>query len=484
MGGKAESLAAWDFFFSFLWIYAGFMTETPYFSTRLYSILLFLFCLILSDQYVFAQQYQSPIVDKKITVVFRQQHLIHIFRSLETEYEIPFFYREEWIPPTRFNFTANNQALGSALTELLDPYQLSFAVYDNQAIIIGHSDEVREMDSFSLEEYVSTVESIEMEESPPPDNLLVLGDQEIRPRPRRATMTGIIYDLDTETPIPGASIRFPDLGIGAFADAQGKYEIILPSGTYQGEISSSGYTPSYAKVKVISDGVLDWDLTYDAYKLEEVLLEAARLGQDVSEPVAGKVQISMIEAREMPALVGELDVFNSVLQLAGVSKAGEISSGFNVRGGNVDQNLILQENNLIFNSSHLLGFFSVINPDMIKSTTLYKGHIPAQFGGRVSSILDIEMIDGSFRKSKGRGSLGFLSSKLMVQGPLQKQKSSFVVGIRGAYPTWAFRQIDRIPAIKTSTVTYGDATMKLTQKLGEILANCPSLAIIVRTDLI
>ncbi|MEM7369372.1 MAG: TonB-dependent receptor [Bacteroidota bacterium] len=414
-----------------------------------------------------AQLTQSSILDQSISASYQGKHLIAIFQALEAEYDIPFFYREEWIPPTQLNMTVDDQALGTVLTELLPPLNLTYAVYDNQAILIGRADEMKRMNSFSFEEYVKKVGSLGVEDQVKPENLYVVGDDQIRPRPRQATLRGTLYDIDTEEPISGARIAFPDIQTGAFTDEKGQYEVVLPSGTFDMEIQSSGYTPLQAQIEVFSDGVLDWELMYDAFKLEEVLLEAARAGQSVSGSSIGKIQISMIEAREMPSLAGELDVLNSVLQIAGVTKAGEVSSGFNVRGGDIDQNLIMQDGNMVFNSSHLLGFFSVINPDLIKNTTLYKGHIPAQFGGRVSSVLDIEMMDGSFRKARGTGNIGLLSSKLMVSGPIKKHKSSIILGLRGAYPGWALRQIERVTAAKTSTVRYGDATIKLTQKLGE-----------------
>lgn len=424
------------------------------------------FCISFFQMSLQAQD-QVSILDQSISASYEGEHLIAIFKSLEERYDIPFFYREEWIPSAQLDMEIEEQALGAILSELLPPLDLTYAVYDNQAILIGRTFEMKQMNSFSFEEYAEKVGSLGVEETVRPDNLFIIGDENIRPRPRQATLSGSLYDGDTEEPISGASIKFPDIQTGAFTDAEGNYKVVLPSGTYDMEIEASGYAPVQAQVEVFSDGSLDWEMVYDAFKLEEVLLEAARAGQSVSESSIGKIQISMIEAREMPSLAGELDVLNSVLQVAGVTKAGEVSSGFNVRGGDIDQNLIMQDGNLLFNSSHLLGFFSVINPDMIKNTTLYKGHIPAQFGGRVSSVLDIEMADGSFRKAKGTGNVGLLSSKIMVSTPIKKMKSSLLVGLRGAYPSWVLGQIERVTAAKTSTVRYGDATVKFTQKLGD-----------------
>ena len=222
------------------------------------------------------------------------------------------------------------------------------------------------------------------------------------------------------------------------------------------------------KIWVYTDGKWEIDLNFTAYQLEEVTLEAEGENKNVNSIQSGVIRLSPVRIRNTPNLMGEVDVLNAVALLPGVSTVGEAARGINVRGGNIDQNLILQDGSLIFNTAHLLGFFSVFNPDMVKGVTLYKGNIPAQYGGRIASVLEVELEDGSYRRYRGRGSVGLLASKFSVGGPIVKGKTSFLAGIRAAYPDLAIALIDqKNQDLKNSSAYYGDFTLKLSQKIGQ-----------------
>lgn len=415
-----------------------------------------------------AQQNNRLIPQFPITKSFNNQHLLQIFDELEREYPVHFFFREEWIPRMPLNISFNNESLESVLDKLLESTNLGFVAYDTKTVIIASRIALLELDAFSFQEFVADVGSIGDQKQSRTERIKIVGDSTIRPLPTTITLKGRLLDLDTDQPLTGGQVRFPELQIGTFTDTTGQYSIEIPTGKHELEAEAPGHEKILMEIIVYSEERLDISLGYTAFQLDEVLLQAGSEGQSLESSQAGRIQLSMIDIKSTPSLMGEVDIINTILLLPGVNSTGESSSGFNVRGGNIDQNLILQDGQMLFNSSHLLGFFSVINPDIVQRVNLYKGHIPAQYGGRVSSVLDIDLIEGSNRKTRGTGNIGLFSSKLSINGPIQRDRSSFVVGLRAAYPNIITKNVDRIRDVKQSSSYYGDFTMKLTQKLGDL----------------
>lgn len=413
-----------------------------------------------------AQDDGSKLLDMPISISFANQSLMDALKEIEKKYEVRFFYKEEWMPRTGVSVLFNQQSLRQVLKQLLETRGLAYAQYGEKAVIIGRREDLQILREFSYEQYLDDIDG-EKKKAISSGFIEILGDSTIRPLPEVASINGVIYDEETETALAGAQIAFPEIQKGAISDEKGEFSMELPTGKYVAEIEAPGHEKLTIDVWIYSDGEWEIPLYYTAYQLTEVLLEAETMGQSKDSPEAGKVNISIVDIRKRPALLGEVDIVNTVLLLPGVSSVGESATGFNVRGGNVDQNLLMLAGNPIFNSSHLFGLFSVFNPDIVQSATLYKGHIPAQFGGRISSVLDVKVMEGSYRKLRGRGNIGLLSSKLMVNGPIQKGKSSFVLGIRGAYPDVFTEYVEQIPEVFKSSTYYWDVSGKVTQKIGE-----------------
>lgn len=422
--------------------------------------------LLLTGNLLFSQSKDQLLLETKITASFSAQNLLEIFEQLERSYELRFFYKEEWIPRTPITLIFNEASLRQVLNTLLQDRKLAFAQYGEKAIIVGRESDLQILNQFSYEQYLTDIESPGqgIEEK---GFVEIIGDSMIRPLPLTASIQGSIYDEETEIALVGAQIFFPQLNIGAFSDSEGNFSMKIPTGRYKAEIEAPGHEKLRIGVWVFSDGTWEIPLYYTAYQLTEVLLEAESVGQNRQSPEAGKVNISIVDIRKRPALLGEVDIVNTVLLLPGVTSVGEAATGFNVRGGNVDQNLLMLAGNPIYNSSHLFGLFSIFNPDIVQNATLYKGHIPAQYGGRISSVLDVKVKDGSYRKLRGKLSIGLLSSKLSLDGPIVKGKSSFVLGLRGAYPDVLTSYVVRIPEVFRSSTYYADASGKFTQKLGD-----------------
>ena len=250
---------------------------------------------------------------------------------------------------------------------------------------------------------------------------------------QRHTVSGSITDgLSNETLI-SVNIIFPELSTGTVTNEYGFYSITLPEGSYTMQISYLGYGTIVKTIDLNKDLLLNFQLIETAESLNEVVIKEDVERINIKKPQMSVNSLSINTIKQMPVVLGEVDIIKSITLLPGVTNAGDGSSGFNVRGGSADQNLILLDEATIFNSSHLFGFFSVFNPDAIKDIKLYKGGIPAKYGGRVSSVLDIYQKEGNSKEFHANGGIGLVSSRLLLEGPLKKDKGSFLLGGRSSY---------------------------------------------------
>ena len=250
----------------------------------------------------------------------------------------------------------------------------------------------------------------------------------------RFTLSGTVTEISSNETLIGVTIAVPALSTGVITNEYGFYSITLPKGTYEVQISSLGYRDIIQTVDLTAaDQQINFELREAAEQLEEVVVTENVEQLNIRRPQMSVNALSVETIKKIPVILGEADVIKSILLLPGVSNAGEGSSGFNVRGGSVDQNLILLDEATIFNSSHLFGFFSVFNPDAIKDVKLFKGGIPSRYGGRVSSVLEIFQKEGNSKTLKVNGGIGAVASRLLVEGPIIKERAAFLVGGRASY---------------------------------------------------
>ncbi|MBT8376118.1 MAG: TonB-dependent receptor plug domain-containing protein, partial [Winogradskyella sp.] len=250
---------------------------------------------------------------------------------------------------------------------------------------------------------------------------------------QKFTISGKITDQRSNETLISVNIIFPQLSTGTVTNEYGFYSITLPEGNYTMQISYLGYATITKTIELNKDLLLDIQLTEETESLDEVVIKEDVERINIKKPQMSVNSLAISTIKQMPVVLGEVDVIKSITLLPGVTNAGEGSSGFNVRGGAADQNLILLDEATIFNSSHLFGFFSVFNPDAIKDIKLYKGGIPAKYGGRVSSVLDIYQKEGNSKEFHANGGIGLVSSRLLVEGPLKKDQGSFLFGGRSSY---------------------------------------------------
>jgi len=281
----------------------------------------------------------------------------------------------------------------------------------------------------------------------------------------RYTVNGIIKDAENGETVFGASVYFKNTTIGLLTNEYGFYSLTVPKGNYTLIISYMGYDEIVKEILIDKDQKFDFELIESATELNEVIVvaeESERVNIKTPQMSVAKLNIGTI--KKMPVVFGEIDILKSIQLLPGVTNNGEGSSGFNVRGGAVDQNLVLLDEAIIYNSSHLFGFFSVFNADAIKDVKLYKGSIPPRFGGRVSSVLDVRQKDGNSKRYALTGGIGTISSRLAIEGPLFKEKGSFLVAGRGSYMHLFLKLSEEL---KDNAVYFYDLNLKSNYELDE-----------------
>jgi hypothetical protein len=259
----------------------------------------------------------------------------------------------------------------------------------------------------------------------------VFADEEAEPK--KLNVSGHISDSKTGEMLIGATVYVEELQTGTVSNLYGYYAVSLPPGDYTLTYSYIGYQSLTRSVVLNQDVTLEVELTPTEQQLEEVVITGERLDKNVSASEMSVIKIQSKTIKEIPALFGETDVIRAIQLLPGVKPLAEGSTGFSVRGGSSDQNLVLLDEASVYNAGHLLGFFSVFNNDAIKDVKLYKGDIPAAYGGRLSSLLDVRMKDGNMKKFSGTGGVGLISSRLTLEGPIQKDQTSFIVSGRRTY---------------------------------------------------
>lgn len=375
------------------------------------SACFFLFSLCMSAQNV------TVTVDQNVT-------LKEFFKQIENQTDFKFAFTDQ-IDTSQKYFTKKNTFKNIEIEKLISELNKIASV---QFSIVGHNIFVKQK------------------------------SQPVKADKKKSKLTGRILD-DTKQSVIGANVYIKELETGTVTDANGKYSIEIPNGSYTVAISYVGFKNKEKQITVSDDTTINFNLEEDSQQLEQVIITTNK-AVDIKTPQMSVNRLSMQEIKRIPVAMGEADPLKSILTLPGVTNAGEASSGFNVRGGAADQNLILLDGAPVYADSHMFGFFSIFNADIVNGLDLYKGGIPSKFGGRVSSVLDVTQQTGDFEDYKVNGGIGVISSRLLVQGPIKKDKGSFIVSGRTSYAHLFLKLADN----KNSAMFY-DFNAKLNYRL-------------------
>jgi hypothetical protein len=282
---------------------------------------------------------------------------------------------------------------------------------------------------------------------------------------QKFTISGNIKDKKTGESLIGAAIKLQELNGGTVTNSYGFFSLTVPAGNYSLLASYVGYETVQLNITLSANQRLNIELDNQA-KLQDVVVSNRRKNDNITKPLMGVEKINISEINQLPVLLGERDLLKSIQLLPGIKSAGEGNSGFYVRGGGADQNLILLDEAPVYNAAHLLGFFSTFNSDAIKDVTLYKGGMPAQYGGRLSSVVDIKMKDGNNKDYDVSGGLGLISSRLNIEGPIVKDKGSFIISGRRSYADM-FLKLSSDSSLKNNRIYFYDLNLKANYTLGK-----------------
>ena len=297
------------------------------------------------------------------------------------------------------------------------------------------------------------------------NKLIEIGTASNNQRAARVQLTGYVRDQKTGEALAGAVVYLDKDASSVMTDSYGYYSLSLNPGRYTLFISNAGMKTARRQILVHESGKLDMSLQEDVPTLKAVVVVAER-NSNTRRMQMGVEKISAKEIKKVPVLLGEPDILRVVMTLPGVTSVSEASTGFNVRGGSADQNLVLYNDATIYNPSHLFGFFSAFNTESVKSVDLYKSSIPAKYGGRLASVLDISGREGNNKEWKGSAGISMLTGKFSLEGPIVKDRTSILLGGRATYSNWLLKQIKN-PSYNNSTASFADLDIHLHHSIND-----------------
>ena len=393
-------------------------------------------------------------VNETISVKFNKLPFPQFVEEIEQRVNCHFYYNPAELDTLTISIEANQLKLNQLLREILLNTAFQFTIDSLQNVFVYNKKfqlQTNLPPNFFAEKKNQTASPVvdSLEQKVPESSVGIKSSVENRlieiglkggSTQGKAIVTGYVLDQKNGEPIAGASVFVDTLAVGALTDQFGYYTITLPKGRHQLQISAAGMKLTRRQIMLSGDGKLNVELQDNVPTLKAVVVVSER-SSNIRRMQMGMEQLNIKTIKKIPVLLGEADVLRAVLTLPGVTSVGEASTGFNVRGGSADQNLILYNDATIYNPSHLFGFFSAFNADVVKSVDLYKSSIPEKYGGRLASVLDVTPKNGNNKKFSGSGGIGLLTSKLTIEGPIIKDKTSFIIGGRTTYSDWLLKKI-------------------------------------------
>lgn len=368
---------------------------------------------------------------------FNNTPLAKVLDTIEKDHRVQIFYIPEWLNNIEVTGVYSAKSINELLNKILENIGISVVQYDNTSFVLINNIQ----DGQIVETYTKEGEKLR--------KFIIGSDNQHQ---KNAIITGQITDLESKEPVTGATIRLKDTQIGSVANSDGYYKLNLPVGEHVLVINSVGYHEEELHVVLRSDGELNITLVSSTNTLDEITIIGQSEKEMVSEAQMSVDVIEMKDVEYVPSLMGEKDIVKAIALLPGVV-SGEGTNGYSVRGSSLGQNLIFVDGAPVYNSSHLFGLFSIFNPGVVSSSTIYKGTMPAQYGGRVASVMNVNIKDGLDDKITGEAGIGLISSRLHLEGPVSK-KIGIVVGGRTSYVNRYLERVENADIRKSSAGFY------------------------------
>ncbi len=403
------------------------------------------------------------------SIAFNNLPIHEVFSQLTQKTGYVFYYANEWLAPRNITQDFQDATLPQILGSVLGETDLNFFITEDHRVVLTRNNSIydnlpegffttdqkesfeetgtgeRETQPLVMEKQTATADQVV--------ETVRIGKENKVSGPKKFILSGFVTNLETGKPIPNLAVLVKSKGLGTVTDEEGYYELELPAGLNILETSSLGIANSKRNVIIYNNGKLNMRLEETFELLDEVVVNA-NATKNVEAVGTGSTTIGSEETKNIPLVLGERDVLKVATTLPGVTTAGEGASGFNVRGGKTDQNLILLDKAVIYNPSHFFGIFQALNPFAIEDVTIYKGHIPAEYGGRLSSVFDINSKKANRQNFSGEASLGPVTANVVLEVPIIKEKSGLLLGGRMAYSDWVLRSLKDVSLQKSSANFY------------------------------
>jgi hypothetical protein len=434
----------------------------------LLPFLFFAYLAINVNNQVFAQQGNT------VTATFSNTPFKEFVQTIESQTKYVIYFNGDWTDSLFVTLQANHSPVKEVLQQALKETNLFSTIVDDKIFITkgrgiltqlpeayqnskSHNREVEQFDYSAYENRQKEIQKLE-------ERLYNIGTKSDN-LTGTATIGGTVVDAKSGEALVGISVFIENPLIGALTDQYGRYSITIPKGRHTLYFKSIGMKDTYRQIMLYNNGKLDVEMDEAITPLKEVVIESDRDAR-VTSLKMGTDKLDIKTMRNMPLGLGETDIMKVVLTLPGVQTVGEGTSGINVRGGATNQNLILYNNAVVYNPSHLFGFFSTFNPDVLKNVELFKSGIEAVHGGRLSSVLEVQTREGNLKKLSGSGGISPITARLSLEGPIQKDKTSFLLGYRTTYSDWILDRIN-ISEMKHSSAGFYDINASISHHIDE-----------------
>ena len=418
---------------------------------------------------------QGPIISGD----FRDLPFDEFTRKVEEQVPVKFVYRKEWTSDLRISASGENMELYKILSDHLSRNDLHYFSSENRIFITRDNPLVTVLPDYSgIDEATGpSRDSLVSRDLTEAERLYIegrrkstmetiyIGNSADHINGQGAVINGNIKDTETGESMVGATIFVQELYRGFITDINGYFTMSIPPGSYTFRFNCLGMEELQYKMEIRSSGELDIEMSRRLYPIDEITVKSSEY-HNVRGLQMGFTQISIKNIKEIPVVLGEKDVLKVVHMLPGVQNAGEGSAGINVRGSAADQNMFFLNKIPVYNTSHLFGFFSAFNPDIIRDFSFYKSNLPAKYGGRLASVIDISSRHGNNKNFTARGGISPITAKVAVEGPIIKDKSSYVLSARSTYSDWILKRIED-PDLRNSNARFYDLAAGINTKLND-----------------
>jgi hypothetical protein len=394
---------------------------------------------------VMSTAYSQGIEDFIVSGSYEKKPVVEIINELEEQIPVVFHYNNELIAGLNFSGTISEIPLPELVKRLVQNSELSFITVQNHIFLVPRLELLTILGKLNGKEIHSVVER---------EHAILIGNPEDAGKYRQVRISGIIRDGKDGTTLVGTTVEVANTSQYAVSDRNGEFHLDVSPGRQTLRARSLGYETTQIEIHALGPGKLDIDVFETTHQLAEVMIYASRPDHNVRSNQMSIIELDARNIKQLPVMTGERDILKSLTMAPGVVSGGEFGSGINVRGGGEDQNLYLIEGAPLFNTSHAMGLLSVLNPDMVTSVSLYKGHIPPDYGERVSSVMNIGMRDHSIDKPTVKGGIGIFSSRIQVESPVFHERVTLKLGARTSYSDYLLQLLNDYNIMNSSMKFY------------------------------